>query len=54
LGGPQVSPFILYPAEIELPAGAINNSYDLYPVFACYLKQAPGGPGVGPDADERA
>jgi hypothetical protein len=54
LGGPQINPFILYPTEIELPAGAINNSYDLYPVFACYLKQAPGGPGVGPDADERA
>jgi hypothetical protein len=40
LGGPQEKPFILYPAEIELPSGTIKSPCDLYPVFARYLEAA--------------
>ena len=39
LGGPQEKPFILYPAEIEWPIGAINSPCHLYPIFARYLDQ---------------
>jgi hypothetical protein len=41
LGGPQEQPFILYPAGLELPRGAIQNPCDLYPIFARYLDQEP-------------
>jgi hypothetical protein len=37
LGGPQEKPFILYPAEVELPTTAIKSPCDLYPIFARYL-----------------
>jgi hypothetical protein len=37
LGGPQETPFILYPAEMAWPYGAITNPCDLYPIFAKYL-----------------
>jgi hypothetical protein len=40
LGGPQGKPFILYPAEMELPSGTIKGPCDLYPIFARYLDQA--------------
>ncbi len=39
LGGPQEKPFILYPAEIELPTTAIKSPCDLYPIFARYLDE---------------
>ena len=36
LGGAQEKPFILYPAEMELPNESIDNPCDLYPIFARY------------------
>jgi len=39
LGGPQETPFILYPADMEWPSGAINSPCHLYPIFARYLEQ---------------
>jgi hypothetical protein len=42
LGGPQEKPFILYPAEMDLPGDSIKNPRDLYPIFARYLDQTPG------------
>jgi hypothetical protein len=39
LGGPQEKPFLLYPAGLELPSGAIQNPCDLYPIFARYLDE---------------
>jgi hypothetical protein len=37
LGGPQEKPFLLYPAELDLPSGAITSPCDLYTLFARYL-----------------
>lgn len=34
LGGPQGYPFILYPAQHDLPAETITNARELYPFFA--------------------
>jgi hypothetical protein len=40
VGGPQEKPFILYPARVDWPSGAIKNPCDLYPLFVRYLDQA--------------
>jgi hypothetical protein len=48
LGGPQEKPFILYPAGMEWPSGAINSPCHLYPIFARYLDQAPEQARAGP------
>ena len=39
VGGPQEKPFILYPARVDWPSGAITSPCDLYPIFARYLDQ---------------
>jgi hypothetical protein len=41
LGGPQEKPFLLYPAGLQLPSGAIQSPCDLYPIFVQYLDQQP-------------
>lgn len=58
LGGPQEKPFILYPAEIEWPDGAINSPCHLYPIFTRYLDPSPRETGHDqtdvPDVSESA
>lgn len=48
LGGPQEKPFLLYPAGLQLPSGAIQNPCDLYPIFVRYLDQQPEAVKVDP------
>jgi hypothetical protein len=39
VGGLQEKPFILYPAEMEWPSGAINSPCHLFPIFARYTNE---------------
>jgi hypothetical protein len=58
VGGPQEKPFILYPARVDWPSGAIESPCDLYPLFARYLDQAdptaPDRPQLSDELESRA
>jgi hypothetical protein len=54
LGGPQETPFILYPADADIPKAAINSPCDLYPVFARYMERGtPGDDGKHIDSEQQ-
>jgi hypothetical protein len=41
LGGPQEKPFMLYPAGLDWPVGAIAAPHELYALFSRYLSENP-------------
>ncbi|SCE53650.1 hypothetical protein GA0115240_17764, partial [Streptomyces sp. DvalAA-14] len=56
LGGPQSRPFLLHPAELPVPGGAVTGAESLHAVFRDWLAGRPARPagGLVPRAREEA
>ena len=53
LGGPQMHPFIAWPAEHDLKPETLNDAEDLYPHFMRYHKDAGRSPVPQPPSDDK-
>ena len=55
IGGPQTRPFILHPANLEVPAGPILGAASVHGILAGWRRQLQGGQnGTASTSAERA
>jgi uncharacterized membrane protein YvlD (DUF360 family) len=47
IGGPQTRPFILHPAELDVPSGPILGAASVHGILAGWRRQLQGGPDAG-------
>ncbi len=52
IGGPQTRPFILHPAQLEVPRGPILGAASVHGILASWRSRLQDGNGTGKTLDE--